>query len=424
MPVTRRRFSFYASILFCFIQNDIIITHASFVVDSFHLGSTNSIRERQSDRGGSNYQGGLPLTPKTKQTSQLLIQPFSAQQQLCYYNSQIRNIHQHPKCAEAMTKTTTTQLYNSNSYWDGDDVRWSSKAMRRWQRKINVTTRAGCSALIALNTAAFLYQVITTVHNIRMRHPSYWPNQAVPIILDSIWGSARPGPFTLDFVHNQRWSLLQPHRFISSGFLHGGILHLIANCNALINLPAWLETGLGRSLYISTFIVSIIGGNVMDTITNIDATSLCLGASGGICGLYGLMYVCLVRMENKTAAFRVLKGMGVLFLYGIVFANISNAGHIGGFITGIIMGVFFGPSYPRSYGLRRKNSLEVDLLSREYRQVIGYDKKPTKRGYIPVSVLWIASIGAILLSNQAKYRMIPKMIFEGMVHPGSVFKLL
>lgn len=324
---------------------------------------------------------------------------------------------------------TTIIVRANNNSWDGDDLRWSSKASRRFYRQLLgglgsdgelITVR---NTLVAINVATFFYQAITTINSIRLRHPSFWPSKAPTILLDSLWGATYPGPLTLDFVHNKQWSMLQPHRFITAGFLHGGIVHLIANMNALLNLPAWLETGLGAPLYLTTYVAAIVGGNIFDNVINLDsADSLCLGASGGICGLYGLMYVSLLRMENKSAAFRVLKGMGILFLYGIVFSSISNAGHIGGFIVGLLVGIVSGPSYVRSYTMRRKNSLEVDLLPRDYRQAMGYDKKPTARAYVPVQMLWLMTFLAIICSPLPKYRTIPNLIIRGIINPGTLYK--
>jgi membrane associated rhomboid family serine protease len=271
-----------------------------------------------------------------------------------------------------------------------------------------------------LNIAAFVYQTTNTVNWIRRRHPQYWPSQAIPIVLDAFLGSTVPGPFTLDFVHSSYLSSRQWHRLLTSGFLHGGMLHLFLNMDALRRLPSWLETGLGAPLYLTTFLVSIVTGNLLQMASAHDVLdrTLCLGASGGICGLYGLMFVCLTRMGNRTAASRVLRGMGMLFLYGLLVEGISNAGHMGGFAGGLLIGLLCGPSYQRSYSLRRKNSLEVDLSPRDYRSVMGYDKVPTDRGLVPLPVLWVTIVFA--LASQARFRTIPGLVVAGLLKPGSV----
>ena len=145
---------------------------------------------------------------------------------------------------------------------------------------------------------------------------------------------------------------------------------------------------------------------------------LCLGASGGICGLHGLLYVCLARMGNQAAAWRVAKGMGILLLVGAVLPNVSNAGHAGGLAMGLLLGLVSGPSYRKSYALRRKNSLQVDAYSRDYRTVMGFDKVPTERGLLPVSILWAATL--VALSTHAKFRSMPLLMLRSLRFPGSL----
>ena len=65
-------------------------------------------------------------------------------------------------------------------------------------------------------------------------------------------------------------------------------------------------------------------------------SSVCIGASGGICGLYGLMLSSLMKMGNSDAAYYVLKQMVWLLAFGWLVPNVSNAGHVGGFIGGYV----------------------------------------------------------------------------------------
>jgi membrane associated rhomboid family serine protease len=259
--------------------------------------------------------------------------------------------------------------------------------------------------LIFIQISVFVYQTIDTIHWIRMRYPQAWPSQALPIISDTLMGNSRPGPFTLDFACSKVLSLRQPFRFLSAGFLHGGIIHLLLNMDALRQLPSWLETGLGKSLYLTTYLLAIVGGNYAHCMTDTMHHTLCLGASGGVCGLYGLMYVCLVRMGNHQAAWRVVRGMGILFLYGIFMTNVSNAGHVGGFATGIVVALLSGPNYRTSYSLRRKNSLEVDIYNRDYRTAMGYDKVASNGGWVSLPIVWL--VLALAAVAQLKLRTLP-----------------
>jgi membrane associated rhomboid family serine protease len=292
---------------------------------------------------------------------------------------------------------------NGDVHWEGDDIRWISKIQRNIRRSTyDWQSQPLRNTLIASSLLVFIYQCMDTIYSIRNQYPEAWSSYFVTILFDTIMGNSRPGPFTLQFVHSNMATMPQPYRYVTSGFLHGGIIHLLLNMNALRQLPSWLETGLGPLLYITTFLLAIVGGNIMQTTTIIDHTSLCLGSSGGICGLYGLMYICLVRMGNNSAAWRVVRGVGLLFLYGTFLNSISNAAHIGGFITGVTIALLSGPNYRASYGLRRKNSLQVDPYDRPYRTVMGFDKIPSSRGILPLETLWIVIAVAIFLRFNVK----------------------
>ena len=307
---------------------------------------------------------------------------------------------------------------SQEKYWEGDDIRWISKIRRLLRRTFDWKGQPMRNTIIAMNMALFVYQSMNTIDWIRQQYPQVWPSQVLPIAFDTLMGNSRPGPFTVDFVHSKLLSHRQPHRYLTAGFLHGSIIHLLLNLNALRQLPPWLETGLGARLYGTIFVFAICGGNVLYSLTTTEPLAFCLGSSGGICGLYGLMYVCLVRMGNQKASWRVLQGMGFLFLWGFFMSHISNAGHLGGFITGIAVTLLTGPTYRSSYALRRKNSLEVDLYSRDYRLAMGYDKVPSKSGWIPLPFLW--SIMALACLSQDKFRSIPRLIVQGILHPGAL----
>jgi membrane associated rhomboid family serine protease len=306
--------------------------------------------------------------------------------------------------------------------WDGDDLRWTQRLRRRMFRSnIGGSKTPGRSTLIGLNLFMFVYQTINTVQMIARQHPGYWPRHALSMILDTLLGSANVrGPLTTDFVHISYLSNRQPHRFLTAGFLHGDIIHLLLNLDALRRLPSWLETGLGTSLFVTTFIVSIVTGNIGHSIVMAPTAprTICLGSSGGICGLYGLMYVALTKMGQPRGALSILQNMALLFVFGFFIEAISNAGHIGGFIGGIIMGILCVPRYQRDYQMRRKNSLQADVSPAAYRQVMGFGIAPSKRGFLPVQAIWIAT--GLLFVAEPRFRAIPANVVRGLWNPGSL----
>mmetsp|Transcript_7956 Transcript_7956/g.18282 ORF Transcript_7956/g.18282 Transcript_7956/m.18282 type:complete len:531 (+) Transcript_7956:232-1824(+) len=229
------------------------------------------------------------------------------------------------------------------------------------------------------------------------------------------------GPFFLDNVHQPYpLSHVQRHRYISSSFLHGSLVHIVMNMRALVSLPSWLENGIGKGVYLASYISGVISGNVASTLVNVGnvsaASTLCLGCSGGICGLYGLMMASLMKMGNPDAAWYVLKSMIWLVMFGLIIPGISNAGHVGGFIGGWLVGYLFGPGYERSYTLGRSKS---DTASWDFRRAMGAGVYPSQdRAFFPINYFWYAA--AVILIARPELRYIPLALARSIIEPGAL----
>ena len=232
------------------------------------------------------------------------------------------------------------------------------------------------------------------------------------------------GPFTMDFVNQRLLTRLQPHRYLTSGFLHGSLVHLLFNMRYLWKMPRWLEdnggsgNGLGGwFLYLTTYLSSIVMGNFMrDYVASsaMDASRLCLGASGGICGLTGLMFSMLRKMGNGRESTNVFKNMAFLVLFGQLVDGVSNASHIGGFLWGALVGWLFGPNYRSGYSQWRLSRDENDP-SLEYRMAMGKGSSPDS-GSIPLRYAWSAFGLAFLLKPEL--RSVPGCILRAFQSPG------
>jgi membrane associated rhomboid family serine protease len=225
------------------------------------------------------------------------------------------------------------------------------------------------------------------------------------------------GPLANAFGYSVVLSKAQPFRAITSGFFHSGIIHLLINMDTLRRQPNWLESGLGKSLYLSTFLLSIMAGNWMHTMqcANPYDSTLCLGASGGIAGLFGLMFASLTRMGSSRGAGQIIRGMAILMFTGIWLDDVSVASHMGGFFCGILLGILCGPRYVKDYSMRRKNSVEFDPLPREFRLAMGFGIMPTRGGLLPVSLIWLVLL-IIGLSNPI-FRQMPLVMWKKFIHP-------
>jgi hypothetical protein len=143
--------------------------------------------------------------------------------------------------------------------------------------------------------------------------------------------------------------------------------------------------------------------------------TLCLGASGGICGLYGLMYVALTRMKSARGGRNLVRGMSVLLLSGLWLDDVSLAANVGGFLCGIVIGILFGPRYFKDYSMRRKNSVEFDPIPRDYRQAMGFGISPTHGGPIPLAVIWSILLLWGLLNPAI--RAMPALVWKKLMYP-------
>jgi rhomboid protease GluP len=197
--------------------------------------------------------------------------------------------------------------------------------------------------IVNLNILIFLLMVISGVHIILPDNESLinWGANFRPITLEGQW-----------------WRLL------TSCFLHIGIFHLLMNLYALIYIGLLLEPQLGRTRFISAYILSGIGGSAASLYWH--ELTISAGASGAIFGMYGVFLAMLTtnlieKSARKTLLTSILVFVGYNLLNGLK-GGIDNAAHIGGLITGIIIGYSFYPSLTKPQELNLKY-LTVALLT-------------------------------------------------------------
>ena len=129
-------------------------------------------------------------------------------------------------------------------------------------------------------------------------------------------------------------------RLLTATYLHGNLMHLLANLSALVVLGEMLEAYEGRRRMPLVYLVAAVAGSVCSTLVS-SRTSL--GASGGIIGFAGYLVVAAGRSPAgapRLVRGRMLRFLGataVLGLAGITF--IDNGGHLGGFLGGAAIGL-------------------------------------------------------------------------------------
>ena len=175
--------------------------------------------------------------------------------------------------------------------------------------------------------------------------------------------------FTERFILNSAsWS--EPWRFITSIFLHGGVVHLLYNLLALLIFGLILEKFIGSFRFLIVFLISGILANLI----SVNFYSSSLGASGAIFGVIGALII--LRPTMPVWAFGlpmpifiagILWSAGDLlgaygFLTGNPMGNTGNIAHLSGMFFGFILGFLF-----RGIIERQKKKINVSLDEGEVR---------------------------------------------------------
>ena len=130
-------------------------------------------------------------------------------------------------------------------------------------------------------------------------------------------------------------------RLLTSTFLHGGLIHLIANMYGLLFVGFFLEPLLGRKKYLAVYLLTGILASVA-SICWYDAT-VSVGASGAIFGLYGIfLALLLTKIYPPDFAKAFLISTAIFIGYNLLMGltgGIDNAAHIGGLLSGLVIGL-------------------------------------------------------------------------------------
>ncbi len=153
------------------------------------------------------------------------------------------------------------------------------------------------------------------------------------------WG-ANYGPLTKD---GEWW------RLFASTFLHGGLMHLLANMYGLLFVGIFLEPLLGKTKYLAAYVLTGLLASIA-SIWWYDAT-VSVGASGAIFGLYGVFLAFLLTKifpPDFAKSFLICTAVFVGFnlIMGLT-GGIDNAAHIGGLLSGFVFGLILSPILKR-----------------------------------------------------------------------------
>ncbi len=212
---------------------------------------------------------------------------------------------------------------------------------RRFREYVTQAVSSVTGVLIAINVLVFLAMVLRGVS------PT---DPSTEQILR--WG-ANFGPYTLD---HQWWRLL------TCMFLHIGIVHLLLNMWALLNVGPLAEAVYGRLNFLLIYFLCGLAGSLASLLWNPAITSA--GASGAIFGIIGALIATLyfdkVRIPRHISrpilTSLVASAISVL-VYGYFKTGIDNGAHIGGLVSGLILGTIIGRHLERTEQARRSQRI-------------------------------------------------------------------
>jgi len=141
------------------------------------------------------------------------------------------------------------------------------------------------------------------------------------------------------------------YTFLTSMFLHGGILHLAGNMLYLYVFGDNVEDLCGHVPYLAFYLICGFAGSLLHLVSDWGSTIPSIGASGAISGLLGAYVYLFPSVRIRTAVtfgifVRLIRLpayvlIGFWFLYQLVLgllatdASVAYWAHVGGFIAGL-----------------------------------------------------------------------------------------
>jgi membrane associated rhomboid family serine protease len=166
---------------------------------------------------------------------------------------------------------------------------------------------------------------------------TWWLIGANAVVYVLQWLVQAAGPSLVQlFAYAPATTASEPWRMLTSGFLHSmsSPLHLLLNMYMLYLFGRMLEPALGRGRFLLLFLLSILGGSVGVLLLS-HPLSLVVGASGGVFGLFGALFVLQRHLGQSITPIAVLIGVNVVF--GFLFPGIAWQAHLGGLVMGAMV---------------------------------------------------------------------------------------
>jgi membrane associated rhomboid family serine protease len=144
----------------------------------------------------------------------------------------------------------------------------------------------------------------------------------------------------------------QPWRLVSSMFIHGGLIHLLMNSAAILDIGWQLEQRIGSLRLGSVMLLSGLAGGLAAIIWH--PLAVPVGISGAMMGAAGCLLVWLAwplqRPATPDAApfLTLLVVLTATLALGEFWQRMDNAAHVGGLLAGLACGIVLRLAHRRS----------------------------------------------------------------------------
>jgi len=201
-------------------------------------------------------------------------------------------------------------------------------------------------ALLAAILVGFVAEVATGGPNALMQGPSVAKLVDLGALVPAL--GVRSGRLVGGIAGGQYW------RFLTSMFLHIGLLHIAFNAWALWLFGTAMEDALGTTKFLAVYFVTGFLAGVASYVFG-PIGEVAAGASGAIFGVFGAFVAYNFRRRHLAQAAANLRWAMMMILLNaflaIGYAGIDWRAHVGGFVSGVAAGYIaegFGPRRQRT----------------------------------------------------------------------------
>lgn len=149
-------------------------------------------------------------------------------------------------------------------------------------------------------------------------------------------------------------------RTLTACFLHVDVLHIFMNGLGLFYLAPFIERNFGGVKMLVAFVLTGIAGSVLTNVVHLDSIYLSAGASGGLYGLFGIIFATGKRYKAQLPpSFQtwINQNLGLMVIFSFA-PQIDAAGHFGGLGLGLVLGSMLKPADLGPAGSQEQESLD------------------------------------------------------------------